>query len=145
MKGKTSHPTKALGRAFTVVLGIGAGIVLIAKAAGSVERLERVRILRCYDGDTCTTTTGERIRLACIDTPELRGKRADPVPAKAARDYTRALVVGRDVDLRRITTDRWGRTVGELFVDGTNVQEALVRAGHASVYWKFAHQCPWIR
>ena len=32
---------------------------------------EKVVISSCYDGDTCTTSTGEKIRLACIDTPEL--------------------------------------------------------------------------
>ena len=47
--------------------------------------------------DALHTNAGEKIRLACIDTPELRGKRADPVPAKAARDYLRGLVVGRKV------------------------------------------------
>ena len=26
------------------------------------------------DSDTCTTTAGARVRLACMDTPELRGK-----------------------------------------------------------------------
>ena len=38
-----------------------------------------VVIASCYDDDTCTTTTGEQVRLACIDTPELTGKRAEPV------------------------------------------------------------------
>ena len=79
--------------------------------------LASVVIASCYDVDTCTTTTGERVRLACIDTPELRGKRAEPVPARAARDHLRALVVGKKVGIRRITTDRYGRTVAELFVD----------------------------
>ena len=37
-----------------------------------------VVIASCYDGDTCMTATGEKVRLACIDTPEIRGKRADP-------------------------------------------------------------------
>ena len=97
----------------------------------------------CYDGDTCTSNSGERIRLACIDTPELRGKKADPVPAKAARDYLRALVVGRDVGIKRITTDRYDRTVAELFIGGSNVQQQLVAAGHAEIYWKYAHQCGW--
>ena len=32
---------------------------------------ESVTISDCYDGDTCRTTDGERIRMACIDTPEL--------------------------------------------------------------------------
>ena len=107
--------------------------------------LSSVIITSCYDGDTCTTSAGEKVRLACIDTPELRGKRADPVPAKAARDYLRGLVVGEKVGLRRITTDRYGRTVGELYLNGSNVQQQLVASGHASIFWKYAHQCGWTK
>ena len=59
--------------------------------------LASVVIATCYDGDTCTTTTGERVRLACIDTPELQGKRADPITTIEARDHLRSLVVGRTV------------------------------------------------
>ena len=110
-----------------------------------IAALASVFIASCYDGDTCTTSAGEKVRLACIDTPELLGKRADPVPAKAARDYLRALVVGREVGIRRITTDRYDRTVAELFVDGSNVQQRLVASGHADIYWRYAHQCGWTR
>ena len=120
-------------------------LLLVFGLAQPAAALETVTIRSCYDGDTCRTTDGERIRLACIDTPELRGKRADPVPAKAARDYLRGLVVGRDVGIRRITKDRYGRTVAELFVNGSNVQQQLVAAGHADIYWKYAHQCGWTR
>ena len=105
--------------------------------------LASVVIATCYDGDTCTTTTGERVRLACIDTPELQGKRADPITAIEARDHLRSLVVGRTVGIRRITTDRYGRTVAELSVDGSNVQQQLVVSGHADIYWEYAHQCSW--
>ena len=110
-----------------------------------VAALASAFIASCYDGDTCRTNTGERIRLACIDTPELRGKRAQPGPAMAARDYLRSLVVGREVGIRRMTTDRYDRTVAELFVDGTNVQQQLVASGHAEIYWKYANQCAWTR
>ena len=110
-----------------------------------IAALASVFIASCYDGDTCTTNAGEKVRLACIDTPELRGKRADPVPAKAARDYLSGLVVGKQVGLRRITKDRYGRTVGELFFNGHNVQQRLVASGHADIYWKYAHQCGWTR
>ena len=75
----------------------------------------------------------------------LRGKRANPVPAKAARDYLWALVLGREVGIKRITKDRYGLTLAELFVDGSNVQQQLVAAGHADIYWKYAHQCGWTR
>ena len=87
--------------------------------------------------------TGERVRLACIDTPELSGKRAEPVPAKAARDHLRGLVVGKKVVIRRITEDRYGRTVAELFVGETNIQRELVATGHAKIYRRYAYQCPW--
>ena len=107
--------------------------------------LASVVIASCYDGDTCLTNTGECIRLACIDTPELRGKRAQPGPAIAARDYLKSLVVGGEVGIRRITTDRYDRTVAELFVGGTNVQQQLVASGHAEIYWKYANQCAWTR
>jgi endonuclease YncB( thermonuclease family) len=119
-------------------------ILLLPKAVLG-QTSEKVVITSCYDGDTCTSSTGEKIRLACIDTPELRGKHADPVPAKEARDYLRELVVGSKVTMRRITNDRYGRTVAELFVDGSNVQQQLVASGHASIYWRYAYQCPWIR
>ena len=105
--------------------------------------LASVVIASCYDGDTCATTTGERVRLACIDTPELVGKRAEPAPAKAARDHLRNLVVGKKVGIRRITEDRYGRTVAELFVGERNVQQEMVAIGHAEILWRYAHQCPW--
>ena len=105
--------------------------------------LASVVIASCYDGDTCTTTSGERVRLACIDTPELVGKRAEPGLARAARDHLRGLLVGKEVGIRRITEDRYGQTVAELFVGGTNVQREMVATGHAEVYQRYAHQCPW--
>ena len=70
-----------------------------------IAALASVLITSCYDGDTCTTMTGEKVRLACIDTPELSGKKAEPVPAKAARDHLRGLVLGKKVGIRRITED----------------------------------------
>ena len=103
--------------------------------------LATVVIASCHDGDTCTTTTGERVRLACIDTPELVGKRAEPVSAKAARDHLRGLVVGKKIGIRRVTNDRYGRTVAEQFVVKTNFQQEMVASGHANVYLRYANQC----
>ena len=34
-----------------------------------IAALASVVIASCYDGDTCTTTTGERVRLACAIRP----------------------------------------------------------------------------
>ena len=104
---------------------------------------EEVVIDKCYDGDTCTTTSGEKIRLACIDTPEIKGPRADPEPAKAARDFLNSNVAGKEVSIRRITKDRYERTVAELAKDGVNIQKLMVSKGYAKIYKKYADPCPW--
>ena len=100
-------------------------------------------IQSCYDGDTCTTIDGEKIRLACIDTPELKGKKANPIRAKEARDFLNNLVINEEVSIKRITKDRYGRTVGELFKNGINVQELIVKKEYGKIYEKYADQCEW--
>ena len=102
-------------------------------------------IQSCYDGDTCTTIDGEKIRLACIDTPELKGEKANPILAKEARDFLNNLVSNKQVSIRRITFDRYGRTVGELIKKDINIQELLVKKGYGKIYKKYADQCEWTR
>ena len=124
---------------------IGLVAVMLLGASAAAAALPNVTIRDCYDGDTCTTTTGEKIRLACIDTPALKGKNAKPAPAMAAKYHLNGMLMGQKVGIRRITIDRYGRTVAELFIDGTNVQQAMVASGHAEIFWKYASQCPWTR
>ena len=101
-------------------------------------------IKSCYDGDTCTTSKGEKIRLACIDSPELKGDNAKPIPAKKARDFLNNLIANKQVSIRRITFDKYGRTVAELYKDEINIQKLLVEKNLAEIYKKFSYQCPWI-
>ena len=108
-------------------------------------KLPTITIKSCYDGDTCTTIDGEKIRLACIDTPELKGEKASPILAKEARDFLNKLVSNKKVSIRRITYDRYGRTVGELIKNDINIQELLVEKGYGKIYKKYAHQCEWSR
>ncbi len=107
------------------------------------QELPSVTIQSCYDGDTCTTKRGETIRLACIDAPELRGARADPFRAKAAKDYLNDLVDNSTVTIRRIKEDSFGRTIAELSKGPINIQERLVEKGYAQIYEKHASQCAW--
>ena len=101
-------------------------------------------IKSCYDGDTCTTSKGEKIRLACIDSPELKGDKANPIPAKKARDFLNNLIANKQVFIRRITFDKYGRTVAELYKDEINIQKLLVEKNLAEIYKKYSYQCPWI-
>ena len=124
---------------------IGLMSVMLLGASAPVAALHTVTIKSCYDGDTCTTTTGEKIRLACIDTPELKGENAKPAPAMAAKYHLNGMLMSQKVGIRRITTDRYGRTVAELFINGANVQQTMVASGHAEIFWRYASQCPWTR
>ena len=105
----------------------------------------KVMITSVYDGDTARAGE-ERIRLNCIDAPELRSTRyklKEPIKARASRDFLRDLILGKEVVIKRKTTDRYGRTVAELEVDGVNVNELMVHEGFADVDQRYADQCEW--
>ena len=86
---------------------------------------------------------GEKIRLACIDAPEIKGKNAEPIKAKKSKEFLSNLFLNKKVFIKRITTDIYGRTVAELFIDDINIQKLLVNNGYAKVFEKYAYQCDW--
>ena len=105
--------------------------------------LPTIFIKECYDGDTCTTSAGEKIRLACINTPELKGWRAAPIPANSAREFLNNLLANEEVYIKRIKNDRYGITVAELFKDEVNIQELIVKKGYGEIYKRYAYLCEW--
>ena len=117
--------------------------IALSNSESVFASLPSVSIKECYDGDTCTTFKGEKIRLACIDTPELKGLKADPTSAKEARDFVNKLVANEEVSIKRITIDKYGRTVGELFKNEVNIQELIVEKGYGEIYKKYSYQCEW--
>tara|TARA_B100001057_G_C22431542_1_gene787633 strand:- start:136 stop:549 length:414 start_codon:yes stop_codon:yes gene_type:complete len=127
---------------YFILLFLSLNNILFMKSLESND-FKNVKIISCYDGDTCTSSEGEKIRLACIDTPEIRGNKVNLEKAFFARDYLNSKVKGKSVILRRITTDRYNRTVGELYTDKINIQELLYKKGLAKIYKKYAYQCPW--
>lgn len=90
------------------------------------------RVVGISDGDTITVLqdkTQYKIRLYGIDTPE-SGQDFGQKAKKKISD----LVFGKDVRVVFDTTDRYGRTVGTVFVDSICVNEQLIRDGYAWVY-----------
>ena len=118
--------------------------LLLSFSSETNAKLPTTIIKSCYYGDTCTTIDGEKIRLACIDTPELKGKKAKPIPAIEARDFLNDLLVNEKVSIRGITKDRYGRTVAELFKNNINIQKLIVDQEYGKIFKKYAHQCKWI-
>ena len=47
--------------------------------------------------------------------------------------------------LKRITNDRFGRTVAELFKEEENIQKLIVNEGFGEIHKRYAYQCDWIK
>jgi len=100
------------------------------------------KVLSVGDGDTIRLTTPSgtsktTVRLACIDAPE-----TSQVLGMDARQALQAeLPIGTEVGLRPKVTDRYGRTVAEVLRGNTNINQALVAAGAAFVYWQYIEGC----
>ncbi|NOZ03215.1 MAG: nuclease [FCB group bacterium] len=104
----------------------------------------RAVVVSVYDGDTCRVDLdlgfgiwkkNEKIRLARINAPEIRG--GDRERGLAARDYLRSLVLDKEIILETIKDrkGKYGRYLGELWMKEAdtlvNVNDALVKAGLA--------------
>lgn len=93
-------------------------------------------VVAVSDGDTikvrCDQQPEERVRLTQIDTPE-RGQAFGTRAKQALSD----LVYQRRVELVREGKDRYGRTLGAIYVDGRHVNFALVDQGLAWCYLKY--------
>ncbi|MEM1392139.1 MAG: thermonuclease family protein [Cyanobacteria bacterium P01_H01_bin.150] len=100
-----------------------------------------------YDGDTITVKrNGEKlkVRFACIDAPELK----QPM-GKKSRDYLRSLISssGGKVGLNVIKSDRYGRSVAEVWINTPKagielVQSLMVVTGNAYPYEQYKSDCP---
>ena len=86
-----------------------------------------------YDGDTVTLGTGDKVRMAAINTPEIK-----PLEEYAieGREATRAFIEGRNVTLKygSLYRDSYGRLLAEVFVDGRSSSVNLLEQGLAHVF-----------
>jgi micrococcal nuclease len=92
-------------------------------------RTETVTVKRVVDGDTFETTSGRKVRLIGINTPEKKSN--DPLNREAT-ELLRSLVEGQEVTLEfdAEETDQYRRTLayvhkGDLFVNGEIVRQGL--------------------
>lgn len=100
------------------------------------------------DGDTVRLSSGEKIRISNVDTPETPPRSSCPEEARLAQAATtnlRNMVAGaRDVrfvpnwDRER---DVYGRLLGRVVIDGVDVGEAQIAAGLAK-RWQ-GHRAWW--
>ena len=101
-----------------------------------------LKVFSIGDGDTIrmsssSETTKTTVRLACIDAPET----SQVLGIDARQALQEQLPIGTEISLRTKATDRYGRTVAEVLKGATNINQALVAAGAAFVYWQYIEGC----
>ena len=117
-----------------------AALVLLSGGPAATQNLQGT-VLSIGDGDSLRVQAGSRtlnVRLACIDAPETSQK---PHGATARAQLQRLAPIGSAVELRIKATDRYGRSVAEVSRSGRNLNQALVAAGVAFVYWQYIQSC----
>lgn len=108
------------------------GTVLAAWAALALGDMQ-AKVVGVQDGDTITVYSPgrpqTRVRLVEIDAPES----AQPY-GQRSKQVLSTMVFGRTVRIRSEGEDRYGRTLGRVYVGEVDVNAAMVRQGAAWVY-----------
>lgn len=95
------------------------------------------QVIAVTDGDTLKILTPNKqqikIRLAEIDTPE-----SGQTYGRRSKEELSSLAFGKEAKVTVVDVDRYGRTVGRVFINNLDINAELVRRGAAWVYRKYA-------
>lgn len=94
------------------------------------------KVVSVHDGDTITILAGKeqvKIRLFGIDAPELK----QPYGKKSKR-FLSNLIAGQIVEVKENGNDRYGRTIGTIFLNGEDINAQMVESGYAWAYRRFS-------
>ncbi|MBT5083256.1 MAG: thermonuclease family protein [Rhodospirillaceae bacterium] len=118
------------------------GVALVAVAlpeTGFAATSDRVRVI---DGDTIDIS-GQRIRLHGIDTPEAKQTCQREgfiwLCGAVATKVLRKLIGDTQVTCTQRDMDRYGRIVAVCYVNGLNLNAAMVQSGMALAYRKYSN------
>jgi endonuclease YncB( thermonuclease family) len=113
-----------------------------ADAAASLREYEVIPG-SVHDGDTLRVRSSDgqvfKVRFACVDAPELK----QPL-GEESRNHLRSIIKkgNNKVKLQPITTDRYGRTVAQLWNGNGLIQSQMAIAGMAYGYEQYKKDCP---
>ena len=112
-------------------------VLLLTISASSLAG--QFKVTRVTDGDTVKVAGNDEkmtIRLVGIDAPETSKKKNEPGQpfSQKSTKHLAGLVLNKSVEIKSYGTDRYGRTLGVIFVGEKNVNLEMVKAGLAEVY-----------
>ena len=140
---KTAYPWQRWGFALALAWVAGAATGESTAASRSAAKAQAktpecplsgtrvVGFARVVDSGGFLTVDGEEVRLSGILAPGAGGEAASDTAFAAASDALTRALRDRSLSLTPAETprDRYGRTIAQVFADGTWVQAALVAAG----------------
>ena len=94
------------------------------------------KVVSIHDGDTITVLQDKRqikVRLFGIDAPELK----QPY-GKKSKQFLANLIAGEVVEVDENGKDRYKRTIGTIYLGGTDINAQMVANGYAWAYRKFS-------
>ena len=116
------------------------------------------RVIKVYDGDSITiaaklpfdnsTLYRFSVRLNGIDTPEIKGKNADEKEAaKQARDALSNLILNKNIILKNVDNEKYGRVLADVYLDELHINEWLIKERYAVRYDGGAKKSPesWLK
>lgn len=121
-------------------------LLLLLPSVSLAQDFKNVEYVRAYDGDTITVNIGcvpdifgnkIGIRVNGIDTPEIRGKcQKEKDIAYVARDFVRNILENsKKIDLVDPKRGKYFRVVADVYADGVNISEELLKKGLAVSYY----------
>lgn len=122
-----------------LILGFPIAAFVILAAQSNVDKTYIVS--SCNDGDTCRMQlkgTAEReikVRLVGIDAPEMGKKIKMGQPfGEESKKHLNSLVQNKEITLKSYGADIFKRELGELYLNGKNINVQMVKDGYAEVY-----------
>ncbi len=109
-------------------------LLLAACGGGSPCGTTEAKVDRVIDGDTIVLADGHKVRYLLVDAPETTLGHDDCYGSNATQ-FNTDLVLGKTVQLSYDVqcTDRYGRLLAYVTVDGMEVNTLLVQRGYACV------------
>ena len=111
-------------------------LVLVLAWGAACRKAPKGKVVGVADGDTVTVLdeneAERKVRLNGIDAPE----KSQPF-GEASKQHLSDLVYGKVVNVEGQETDRYGRLVGVLLLDGQDINLAQLEAGQAWYYRQY--------
>lgn len=129
MAKQTSKKKSVKRKLAAVVAGT---ILLIAGTVGVAKReiTPGEKVESVIDGDSFKIGNDQTIRFLSLDAPDIKY-----CAGKEAKDVLTKKIEGKTVILKELKTDKYGRIMAMVFLNGENINEYMIKNGLALHLW----------